>query len=329
MMRVARKTDKGKKRPLPRRFWDVMKSDWKYWPMLMPGLAWLFLFNYLPLPGILIAFQRISLKSTNFFVNLFNPLKWAGLSNFRGYFTSPDFLITTRNTLLYNFIFIVTGLVAGVFVAIAASELWNRRATKIYQTIMILPAMLSWVIASYLLYSLLEPSFGVLNGALRALGFAPINWYAENGVWVWLLPLLNMWKGVGLGSIYYFAAIAGMDQEIYESAMLDGATRFQQIMRITVPLLRPTMIVLTVLSLGGIIRTDFGMFFVATRNQGMGALYKSLSTVDTYTYSMLMSTGGNMSIGAAVGLYQSIVGLVTIVGVNLIIRRVDRESAIF
>jgi putative aldouronate transport system permease protein len=220
------------------------------------------------------------------------------------------------------------GLAGAVFVAVSANELWNRKLVKLYQTVIIFPAFLSWVIVSYLLYSMLNPQLGVVNGLLTQLGFEPINWYGENKAWPILLPLLNIWKGVGLSSIYYFAAITGIDQEIYEYAEIDGISRFKQIIHITLPLLKPTMIVLTILGLGGIIRTDFGLFYVATLQMGRGALYETVSTIDTYTYTLLMQSG-RVALGTAVGLFQSVVGLVMIVGVNMIVRKIDRDSAIF
>ena len=274
------------------------------------------------------AFQRVSIAGRSFFYNLLHPIKWVGMQNFNAYFLSPDFINTTRNTLIYNLVFLTLGLVGSVFVAIAASELWNKRLVKFYQSVMILPAFLSWVIVSYLIYSLLNPQFGVVNGILTRMGLEPVSWYSEKRAWVVLLPLFNLWKGVGLGSIYYFAAISGINPEIYESAMLDGASRFKQIIYITLPMLKQTMIILTILNLGNIIRSDFGLFYVATLQMGRGALYETVSTIDTYTYSLLMSSG-RVAIGTAVGFYQSFVGLAMILGVNLIVRKLDKDSAMF
>ena len=296
--------------------------------MFLPGIIWLVLFAYLPMPGILMAFQRIAISEGGFFRNLFNPVRWVGLQNFFAYFGSPDFWNTTRNTLLYNITFIILGLIGSVFVAVAASELWNKRAVKFYQSIIILPAFLSWVIVSYLIYSLLNPQFGVVNGILSQFGLDPVNWYSSKGAWMLFLPLLHIWKTVGLGSVYYFAAISGINPEIYESAMLDGASRFRQITHITLPLLKPTMIVLTILGLGNIIRSDFGLFYVSTLQMGRGALYDTVATIDIYTYTLLM-TSGRVALGTAVGLYQSFVGLLMIIGVNLIVRKIDKDSAMF
>ena len=305
-----------------------LKKNKNFLLMCLPGTIWLFLFAYLPMPGILMAFQRIAISGRTFFHNLVNPARWVGMQNFNAYFSSPDFWNTTRNTLMYNTIFLILGLFGAVFVAVAANELWNKRAVKFYQTIMILPAFLSWVIVSYLIFSMLSPQFGVINGLLVNWGFEPVNWYSENRVWLVLLPLFNLWKGVGLSSIYYFAAISGIDQEIYESAMLDGASRFKQIIYITLPMLKTTMIVLTILNLGNIIRSDFGLFYVATMGMGRGALYDAVATIDVYTYTLLMGAG-RIALGTAVGLYQSFVGLFMIIGVNLIVRKIDKDSAIF
>lgn len=316
------------KKPWIIRFFNNIKANWMFITMCLPGVVILVLFSYLPMPGILMAFQRVRIGGAGFFKNLFNPVAWVGIQNFNAYFLSPDFLRTTLNTLGYNITFMVLGLVGSVFVAVAANELWNKRAVRLYQSIMILPAFLSWVIVSYLVYSLLNPEFGVINVFLKQLGFQGVNWYSEGIVWRFLLPLFNLWKGVGLGSIYYFAAIAGIDQEIYESAMIDGASRFKQIIYITLPMLKPTMIVLTILGLGGIIRSDFGLFYVATLQMGRGALYETVSTIDTYTYTLLMQSG-RIALGTAVGFYQSFVGLAMIIGVNMIVRKLDKDSAIF
>ena len=314
--------------PWFKRLYLALKSDRKFFLMCLPGIVWLLLFAYLPMPGILLAFQRVSLATNNFFHNLVQPVRWVGLDNFMAYFQSPDFWNTTRNTLLYNITFIILGTCGAIFVAISASELWNKRAAKFFQTVMIFPAFLSWVIVSYLLFSLLDPQFGVINGILTGWGLDPVNWYGNRQAWPVILPLLNLWKGVGIGSIYYFAAITGIDTEIYESAQLDGVSRFKQILYITLPLLKPTIVVLTILGLGGIIRTDFGLFFVVTQQMGGGALYETVSTIDVYTYTLLMRSG-RISLSAAVGLYQSVVGLATIIGVNMIVRKLDRDSAIF
>jgi putative aldouronate transport system permease protein len=159
-----------------RRFWKALKSDRMFLLMCLPGLVWLLLFAYLPMPGILMAFQRVSIAGRGFFHNLFHPVRWVGMQNFNSYFLSPDFWNTTRNTLLYNITFLALGLIGSVFVAIAANELWNKRAVKFYQSVMILPAFLSWVIVSYLIYSLLNPQFGVVNGLLVKWGFQPVSW---------------------------------------------------------------------------------------------------------------------------------------------------------
>jgi putative aldouronate transport system permease protein len=308
--------------------WKAIVADRWFLLMCLPGIVWLLLFSYLPMPGIVMAFQRIAIGGKNFLDNLLHPVAWIGMRNFNAYFGSPDFLRTTLNTLAYNIVFMALGLAGSVFVAIAASEIWNKTAVRFYQTVMILPAFLSWVIVSYLIYSFLNPEFGVVNNFLVQNGFEAVRWYNEKKVWYVLLPLFNLWKGVGLGSIYYFAAISGLDVEMYEAAQVEGASRFQQIMKITLPLLKPTMVVLTILGLGSIIRSDFGLFYVATLQMGRGALYETVSTIDTYTYSLLMSSG-RISLGASVGLYQSVVGLFMIIGVNLIVRRIDKDSAIF
>jgi putative aldouronate transport system permease protein len=272
------------------------------------------------------AFQKLSLAQSNIFKNILTS-KFIGFENFKFFFNSADAVLITRNTIVYNIVFMALGLVAAVFIAIAANEIYSRLATKFYQTTLILPAFLSWVIVSYLLYSLLEPNFGAVNGALADLGIQGPNWYNESKFWPFILPILNLWKGVGLGSIYYFAAINGIDQEMYESAWLDGASRFKQIIHITIPCLKTTMIILTILSMGSIIKTDFGLFHVSTLAMGRGLLFNVASTIDTYVYSTIQK--GKYSLGTAIGLFQSVVGCIMIVGVNAIVRKIDKDSAMF
>ena len=318
---------KKKKAPVHVRIGRSVWADRHFLPMMLPAAVCLIIWSYLPMPGVLIAFQQMSFASPNFFVNLFNPRAWVGLDQFMAYLDSPNLWLTLRNTLSYNIAFLVTGTVGGVFLAIAATELWNKRIAKLYQSVLIFPAFLSWVIISYILFSLLG-TFGVFNTFLTDWGMQPVAWYAQGDMWPFLLPALNLWKGVGLGSIFYFAAISSIDQEMYESAALDGASRIKQIWHITLPFLKPTIIVLTILALGGIIRTDFGLFYVATREMGGGMLYESTVTIDVFTFSQLRSRG-NLPLATAVGLMQSLVGLLMIIGVNLIVRKVDKESAMF
>jgi putative aldouronate transport system permease protein len=307
-------------------FWRTLKANWAFLLMVLPGTVYVFIFSYLPLPGLVMGFQRLSLASNNIVTNILNS-RWVGFANFEFFFKSPDAFKITRNTIIYNVVFIVLGLVAAVSVAIAANELHSKTAVKFYQSVMILPAFLSWVVVSYLLYSFLNPDFGVVNMALKSLNLPRVNWYSEKRAWPFLLPLFNMWKGVGMGSIYYFAALSGIDQEMYQSAQLDGASKWKQIVHITLPCLRPTMIILTILSLGNIIRSDFGIFYVATLELGKGALYDVASTIDTFVYITLK--GGRMPLATAIGLFQSVVGFFMIVAANLVVRKVDRDSAMF
>lgn len=293
--------------------------------MLAPGVIYLLIFSYLPMPGIAMAFQKLPVGGS--FIKNFLSAQFVGLHNFEFFFKSPDAPIVLRNTILYNVTFIILGLMASVFVAVAASEIYSKVATKFYQSVMVLPAFLSWVVVSYLVYSILQPDFGSANSLLKSIGVDPVSWYNNNSLWPFILPFLNLWKGVGLGSIYYFAAISGIDQEMYEASWLDGASRFKQIIHITLPCLRTTMIIMTILSMGSMIRTDFGLFYIATNQMGHGALYNVASTIDTFVYSTVST--GKYTLGAASGLFQSVVGLVMILGVNAIVRKVDPDSSMF
>ena len=315
------------KAPKKRSLLQRLYRDRMFLLMALPGILFLLVFAYLPMGGVLVAFKKMTFNQSNFVLNFLHS-QWIGTKNFDFFFKSPDAFRVTRNTVLYNLMFIVSGLVASVFVAISASEIFSKRATKFYQSVMILPAFLSWVIVSYLLYSFLNPTYGFINTTLKSMGLGTVSWYQDQKFWPFIFLFLNLWKNVGLSSIYYFAAISGIDPEMYQSAQIDGATRWKQILHITIPCLRPTMIILTILSLGGIIRSDFGLFWVATLNLGKGSLFNIGSTIDTYIYSALINNG-SISLAAASGLYQSIVGFIMIVGANFIVRRIDPEYAIF
>jgi putative aldouronate transport system permease protein len=295
--------------------------------MALPGTIWLLIFCYLPMGGVFIAFKKMTFFKSSFIENILIS-EWVGFQNFEFFFGSPDAWRVTRNTILYNLVFIAVGLIVAVTIAIAANELHSKRASKYFQSVMILPAFLSWVAVSYLVYSFLNPGFGVINNLLSLLGIAPVDWYKTEQYWPFIFLFLNIWKGAGMGSIYYFAALTGIDQEMYQAAQLDGASKWKQTIHVTIPSLRSTMIILTILSLGNVVRSDFGLFWVTSSNLGGGALFNVGSTIDTYIYKALISNG-NISLAAASGLYQSVVGFATIVSANLIIRKIEPESAMF
>lgn len=247
----------------------VIKSK-QFLLMLLPGVVWLLVFCYLPMPGALIAFKDLTFFKSNIFANFLNS-KWIGLDNFKFFFVTPDALTITRNTVLYNLVFIGLGLVASVTVAIALHEIHSRRMMKFYQTTILLPTFLSWIVVSYLVYSILNPDIGVANTILvKDFHLKAISWYTTPKYWPFFLVFLNMWKGLGMSSVIYFAAITGIDTELYEAASIDGAKRWHQIWHITIPGITPQMYILTIMSLGGIFNADFGLFWQATMRLGGG-----------------------------------------------------------
>ncbi|MDN6625838.1 MAG: ABC transporter permease subunit, partial [Pisciglobus halotolerans] len=222
--------------------------------------------------------------------------------------------------------FIIIGLVSAVAIAVIMSQLRSKQLIKIYQTSMLLPYFLSWVIISYFVYAFLSPDKGMVNSIITSLGGTRINWYSDPTYWPYFLLFLGVWKGVGYNSVIYFASIMGIDPAYYEAAEIDGANKWQQIIHVTLPHLLPLVTILSILSVGNIFRADFGLFYQIPRNSG--ALYSVTSVLDTYIYNGLTSSG-DIGMTTAAGLYQSLVGFVLVIVTNLIVRRFDKESALF
>lgn len=293
--------------------------------MLSPGLIVLLINNYLPMLGVVLAFKRYRFQD-NYIISLIKS-EWIWFRNFDFFFKTPYAYTITRNTILYNLVFIILGLVVPVAMAIGLNELLNKRLSKLYQSVMFLPYFLSWIIVSYLAYSLLSIEHGFINRSiLQPLGMEDVKWYSEPVYWPFILTFFQMWKYTGYNMVVYLAAISGIDSEYYEAASIDGATRWQQIRKITLPMLQPMMIILTLFAVGRIFNADFGLFFNVTRNSG--ALYSTTSVIDTYVYNALRNST-NIGMTAAAGLYQAVVGCVTVTIANFIVRRIDREKALF
>ena len=257
------------------------KSNLPYLLMIMPGALLLFAFNYLPMAGILIAFKNMKFFSSNIFVNFVNS-EWVGLDNFKFFFNTPDAFNITRNTVMYNLIFIVLGVIIPVVCAIALNELLNNKMAKFYQSAMLLPYFLSWVVVSYLLYAFLNPDYGVANNLLtHVFKASSVDWYTNLKAWPFLFCFLNAWKYSGYGTVIYLAAITGISNEYYEAAAIDGATKWQQIIKITIPNLRQIICVLTILALGRVFTGDFGLFFQSSMSLGEGLLKPVGDVIDT------------------------------------------------
>lgn len=300
------------------------KTNWKrFFPlylMALPGMVYLFVNNYMPLPGLVLAFKKYNARKGIF------GSKFVGFKNFKYLFATKDAFIITRNTILYNLIFILVNTVLAVFVAVLLSEL-TTRLKKVYQSLILLPYMISMVIVSYLVFGFLSTDNGFINNSiLKPLGISPVSWYMEPKYWPFILVFVSAWKGVGYNCVVYLASILGIDRSIYESAAIDGASKWKQIFSITIPLLKPTIAMMTMLAIGRIFYSDFGLFYQVPQNSG--ALFTVTNTIDTYVYRGLIELG-DMSMSSAAGLYQSLVGFVLVLGSNCIARKIDPEYALF
>ncbi|MGL5084506.1 MAG: ABC transporter permease [Clostridium sp.] len=292
--------------------------------LTIPGAIWFLVFAYLPMFGVVLAFKNWRINGS-FFQSLATS-DWVGFDNFKFLFQSSDAWLITRNTVAYNLVFIILGLALPVTLAILLKEVLNKRAAKFYQSAMFLPYFLSWVVVSYFLYAFLSPGQGFVNTILENLGMDTVSWYTESKYWPLIIIFMSQWKAVGYGTVVYLAAICGIDRTYYEAAMIDGATKWQQIKYITLPLLKPILRIMFITSIGGMFRGDMGLFYNLPKNSG--ALYPVTNVIDTYVYRGLMNLG-NIGMSSAAGLYQSVVGLVLILGTNAIVRKVDNENAFF
>lgn len=292
--------------------------------LTLPGAIWFIIFAYIPMFGIVIAFKNWQIHG-NFFQNLIHSPN-VGLKNFEFLFSSNDAWLITRNTILYNAVFIVLGIILPVTLAIFLKEMHSKRLSKYFQTSMFLPYFLSWVVVSYCLYAFLSPDKGYVNGIRADMGLENVSWYTEPKYWPFIIIFMSQWKGVGYGTVVYLASICGIDKSYYEAALVDGASKWQQIKGITLPLLKPVLIIMFINAIGGMFRSDLGLFYQLPKNSG--ALYSVTNVIDTYVYRGLANLG-NIGMSSAAGLYQSVVGLVLIVGTNAIVRKIDPENAFF
>lgn len=292
-----------------------------YYLMVLPGLAYLIINNYLPMFGIVIAFKML-----NFSKGILGS-DWVGLKNFKFLFATKDAWIMIRNTILYNIAFWIVGTACAILLAVFLNEVASKRAKKFYQTLTLLPNLMSWVIVSYLVFAFLSADSGFMNNTLLPLlGLEPVNWYAVKEKWPVLLVLINTWKGVGYSMILYLSTIVGINKDYYEAACLDGAGKIKQFFSVTLPQLKPTIITTMILSIGAIFRSDFGLFYQVTKNSG--ALYDYTRTIDVYVYQALMEKADYGMSGAA-SVFQSVIGFVLIILANWFVRKYEENSALF
>jgi len=293
--------------------------------MVLPATLWFLFFSYLPMVGMIIAFKQYRVSREGFWASIMDS-KWVGFDNFKFLFTTNDAYVITRNTVLYNVFFIILGLVIAVALAIVLSEIVNKRLAKIYQTGMFLPYFLSWVIVGYFVFSFLSLDKGMLNQIFKSVGLDPVQWYSDPTFWPIIIVVVFLWKSVGYNSVIYLAAIMGIDKSLYEAAMIDGANKWQQIRHITVPMLKPLMTILTLLAIGRIFYADFGLFYQVPRDSG--TLYSVTNVIDTYVYRGLKTTG-EIGMSTAAGLYQSFVGFVLVITSNWVVRKFNKDNALF
>ena len=288
--------------------------------MLAIPMLLVFVFNYIPMFGLIIAF-----KDYRFDTGIWGSA-WNGLKNFRMFFMSPDFVRVAWNTVFLNFIFIFIGMACAVFMAIVLYQIRSRIAVKTYETLLITPHFLSWVVVGYITYALLNPDFGFLNSIIEKFGGEPVQWYSRPELWPGILTIVSIWKHVGMDLVIYYAALMGIDQSLFEAAKIDGASSAKCIRHIMIPSLVPLIIIMGILKIGNIFRGDFGMFYQITRD--LGVLYETTDVMDTYIFRMLR-VNGNVSISSAAGFLQSIVGFITVVITNAVVKRINPDYALY
>jgi putative aldouronate transport system permease protein len=287
--------------------------------LTIPGLICVFIWGYVPLYGAIIAF-----KDFQYNLGILGS-PWVGFKNFEFFFQSPDLWRITRNTVGYAILFLGLKVICGMSIALLLFEIRNKSALKYYQTTMLLPNFLSWVIVGFISYIMLNPSLGILNQFLGSIGLKSVDWYSERAYWPFIISFFQVWKNIGMDCILYYAALTGVDASLFEAATVDGANKWQQTIKITIPMLLSITFIMVILGMGNIFRGDFGLFYQIPRD--IGTLYPVTDVIDTYVFRGLQK--GSMSMTSAIGLFQSFVGFVFIVGANLLVKKIDSDKSLF
>lgn len=292
----------------------------------LPCFLWFVIFSYLPMFGLLIAFKSYKVSPGHGFLYSLFKSDWVGLKNFRFFMESNAFEMLLRNTVLYNLVFIILGILVPVSLAIIISLIYSKFKSKVYQTMMFFPHFISWVVASYFVYALLRPDKGLANIVLQAIGQDPVQWYSSPKYWPFILIIMQVWKTVGYSMVIYLASITGIDSTLYEAAVIDGASKWKQTRYITLPSIKPIIIMMFILNVGKIFYSDFGLFYQVTQRIP-NSLYSTVSTFDTYIFASLQS---NAPIGqtAAAAFFQAVACCITILLANYIVSKLDSDSAI-
>lgn len=296
------------------------KNTWQLYSLAAIPIVLVFIFCYLPMFGIVIAF-----KNYKYNLGIWGS-EWVGFDNFKFFTHSTDFIRLVRNTVGMNALFIIFGIASSVLVAIFLYDLKSRNATKVYQTILITPHFMSWVIVAYIAYAFLNPQYGLVNSIITAFGGTAKDWYSEPVYWPAILVICNVWKTVGMDCVVYYAALMGMDNSLVEAAKIDGANKKDIIIHIIVPTLVPLITILTILKIGNIFRGDFGLFYQVPRN--IGKLYATTDVIDTYVFRA-MRVIGDMGMSSAVGFLQSLVGMILVIITNKVTKMIDSEGGLF
>ncbi len=301
-------------------FIQEIKNNKTLFIMLLPIVIYFFIFSYMVMPGVYIAFVNYDYSNGIFGSN------FVGFDNFKFLITSGDLWRITKNTIFYNIVFILLGNIIQIFIAILISEVSNKLFKKISQSVILLPNFISYVIVGVFAYNLFSYDQGLINSILNNLGIGKHDFYGDVGIWKYIVTIFYIWKGTGYGMIVYLASITGIDEEIYEAAVIDGVSIFQKIRYITLPLLKPTFVMLLLFSLGGILRGQFDLFYNLIGNNAL--LFPQTDIIDTYVFRSLIGNF-NFSLSAAAGFYQSIFGLVLVLTINFIVKKIDSDYALF
>lgn len=288
--------------------------------MMVPGLIYLVINNYIPMAGLTIAFKKFDYSKGIW------GSEWCGLSNFTYLFKTRDAFNIIRNTVLYNLVFIVLGTILAVTVAIMLNLLRGSMNKKIYQTVILIPYLISMVVVSYIVYGFLSQENGFLNSMIVSAGGESVSWYTQSKYWPFILTIVNLWKGFGYTSILYYATVIGIDSSLYEAATVDGAGRWKQIWHVTLPGLRGTIITMVLLNIGRMFYSDFGLFYQVPMRSGL--ISSVTDTIDVFVYKALTQLN-DVGRASAAGFMQSVLGFILVFGANMIIRKVDEESALF
>ncbi|MCL1963850.1 MAG: ABC transporter permease subunit [Firmicutes bacterium] len=302
------------------RRWRNLKGDYFYYLMALPGIVVMLMFNYLPMTGLVLVFKNYNVRD-----GIYNS-PWVGLQNFKFFFKNPmSAMRATTNTIILNFMFILVGTVMAIALALFLNEVKNKAFKKTMQSIVFLPYFLSWVVIGSILYALLADK-GAINTMLVSTGFEKVKWYASPQYWRVILLFTNLWKFSGYSSVIYLAAIAGIDTAYYEAATVDGASKARQLFSITIPFLKRTVIVLTLMSIGRILYGDMQQIMAQTRNNPI--LIPTTDIIDTLVFRSLM-TSRDFAFASAINLYQSVIGMLIVLLCNFLVKRYDHEYRLF